>query len=62
MNARDNEDQTALHRAIKNFQIQVAEFLVHICDVNIKDSKGQTALHLATERGCDSVTKLLLKI
>jgi ankyrin repeat protein len=58
INAKDKDDQTALHRA--SYDKVVRLLLNKGADINAKDKYGNTALHNASDRGKDKVVRLLL--
>jgi ankyrin repeat protein len=62
INARDENDATALIRATWSQRAAIVKFLLtqdHI-DVNAQDKDGSTALHLASNSGCIEIVRALL--
>ena len=60
INARDDEDRTALHTATNMGEIEVIHVLLeHGANVGAKDKRGRISFSLAKERRFDSVIKLL---
>jgi len=61
MNARDIQNNTALHLAAWKDSLRVATFLVDEgADVSVKGEDGKTPLHLSAEFDSVKVAKLLL--
>lgn len=53
---------TLLHKAIKNKDFEMINYLLKIgIDVNIKNNKGQNAMHLAVKSNCSKIVKLILE-
>ena len=51
MNARTNENQTALHLAVYQGHCKIVERLVgYAVELNVQDESGDTPLHLALAR------------
>ena len=62
VNAKDNDDQTALHRSAHNGRTDVVRLLLeHGTDINIKDNDGRTALHWSAENGHTDTVRVLME-
>ena len=61
LNWQDHRGRTALHLAIKESNIDVANLLItRKCDVSLSDNKNRSALHWAAQLGrVDFVTNLI---
>jgi len=62
VDARDNEGNTPLHRALAGFGREKAALLLaeRIANVNAENAKGQVPLHLAAKLGYNHVAELLI--
>jgi len=64
VNASDNNGVTALHRAVRNGNMDLVKFLLnHNAHLDVRDKHGQTPLHLAclSTKNRTEVLKLLLE-
>lgn len=62
LDAKDDEDQTALHWAARNGQVEVAELLLNYgIEVNWAGKNGKTALHYAAEQNNTHLIKILVQ-
>ncbi|MEM2186309.1 MAG: ankyrin repeat domain-containing protein [Thermofilaceae archaeon] len=62
VNARDNDGETPLHKAVFRGHLEVARFLVEKgADVNARNIDGMTPLHLAVFRGHLEVARFLVE-
>jgi ankyrin repeat protein len=50
INARDGDGNTALHKAVKEGDIVLVEYLIKEADPNIQDNNKKTPLDLAKEK------------
>jgi ankyrin repeat protein len=61
LNARDDEGQAPLHRAVATGNLKLAKQLINAgADVNLTDSRGRTALEIADAHADDEPTMLTL--
>ncbi|XP_076288512.1 transient receptor potential cation channel subfamily A member 1-like [Lasioglossum baleicum] len=59
--SRFGRDLTALHSAVKTYQVEVAQLLLNYgANVNVKDGRGTTPIDYAIQNGDTEMTKLLL--
>lgn len=60
VNAKDNDDATPLHHAVKGGHLECIELLLsHGAEVKVKDKQGKTPLHWAQEAKQEAVVDLL---
>lgn len=60
--AQDEDDSTALHRAAKSGRVEAVELLLqHGAEVNARDFVGNTPLHLAARRNLAACARALLE-
>jgi ankyrin repeat protein len=61
INAKDSNGETALHKAIRQGNIDIAKMLIELgADVNIAGINGETALHKAIRQGNIDIAKMLI--
>ncbi|ORZ35652.1 ankyrin repeat-containing domain protein [Catenaria anguillulae PL171] len=61
LNARDDDDRTALHWACSGSAVQVADWLLHHgADPNVVDDSGWTPLMIAASVGCVPIVRMLV--
>ena len=61
VNARNNDGETALIRAVENGNIDISKMLVEAgADVNVRNNDGNTALILASRTGKAAIVELLV--
>jgi ankyrin repeat protein len=57
----DNEGNTCLHIASKNYKLECVELLVEYLPVNCENLKKETPLHLAAYKGMEDIVEYLLE-
>ncbi|MFT6332258.1 MAG: ankyrin repeat protein [Lentimonas sp.] len=61
INARGNNEDTALHIATQNDSLELVNILIkHKIDVNARTQNGWTALHFAAQKGFNDVVAALI--